>query len=174
MGAGFSRRLFLGGMASLAVATTVKTATAVPTLWGDGVHDDAPALNALFRGDPIRVLNGRVIEGARPAVVDAKLLLGSTLLIDRVEDFLLVRSTLRAMPGFDGRSMVEIRSGNPGLLSDLYIDATHVPGVGFPWFGDDHDGALRVGSMPRGHHPQRFTGGYGCGADVNHKSSGEI
>lgn len=121
----FSRRLVLGGMASLAVAATVKTAATVPVLWGDGIHDDAPALNALFRGDPIRVLNGRVIEGERPAVVDARLLLGSTLAVGSTGSFVLSRSTLTAMPGFKGEWLIDILGGD-GVLSDLRLDTSNV------------------------------------------------
>lgn len=35
---------------------------AAPTLWGDGVHDDAPALNALFRGEKINDRTGGMVR----------------------------------------------------------------------------------------------------------------
>lgn len=47
-----SRRSFIRGAISLiAVAASSKYTFAKPRIWGDGVHDDAPGLNAMFAGE---------------------------------------------------------------------------------------------------------------------------
>lgn len=52
------RRSFLGGSLALAGSllvvpvTKVLAANPVPTIWGDGIHDDSPGLQALFDGEP--------------------------------------------------------------------------------------------------------------------------
>lgn len=122
----FSRRLFLGGLASLGVAATVKTAVFVPTLWGDMIHDDAPALNALFRGEPIRVLNGRAIEGDRPALVGGRLLLASPLFLKDVSNAVLAKASLTAASGFDGECLVCIDGARDCVFSTLHFDTSNI------------------------------------------------
>lgn len=56
-----SRRGFLRGLVAVTAAGVVSlpaVAEAVPQLWGDGVHDDAGGLEALFNGRPVEVMNG--------------------------------------------------------------------------------------------------------------------
>jgi len=122
----FSRRLFLGGAVALASAGFVKTATEVPTLWGDMIHDDSPALNALFRGEPIRVLQGKVIQGSRPAVVGAHLLLGSPLLIKGVADALISNCSLTAARGFDGDHIIKLQDTVRGTYQFLSLDTRNM------------------------------------------------
>lgn len=121
----FSRRLFLGGIASLGVASTVKTRSFVPTIYGDMIHDDAPGLNALFRGDPVRVLSGRAIQGECPALVGGRLLLGSPLEIEVADTAVLANAKLTAAPGFRGDYLIYASGGNI-TLSGLYLDLLHI------------------------------------------------
>lgn len=54
-----TRRTFLGGFLSvLAVAATGVDAATVPMIYGDGVRDDAPGIQAMIDGKPFRVLGG--------------------------------------------------------------------------------------------------------------------
>ena len=52
-----SRRFFLGGAISLIAAQTfvpsVSAMSNLPTIYGDGKHDDSDGLGALFRNDPV-------------------------------------------------------------------------------------------------------------------------
>lgn|SRR5574343_681600 len=52
-----SRRSFLRGVLSLgAAAVVLPKVSFLPVIVGDGIHDDAPGLNALFRGEPVNIL----------------------------------------------------------------------------------------------------------------------
>lgn len=56
-----TRRQFFQLIAGAALTPVLARAGTIhPVLWGDGIHDDAPALNALFRGD--------VVEFATPDI----------------------------------------------------------------------------------------------------------
>ncbi len=52
-----SRRFFLGGAISLASVVTFEPAVSsvgnFPTIYGDGIRDDAPGLRALFNNEPV-------------------------------------------------------------------------------------------------------------------------
>lgn len=52
-----SRRFFLGGAISLAAAVTFKVKkkhkSNIPTIYGDGKHDDTGGIGALFRNEPV-------------------------------------------------------------------------------------------------------------------------
>jgi hypothetical protein len=52
-----SRRFFLGGAIALVAVQTFKPsismASNLPTIWGDGKHDDAHGFNALFAKNPV-------------------------------------------------------------------------------------------------------------------------
>ena len=52
-----NRRFFLAGALSLVTAPALSQVPFIPTLDGDGIHDDADALNALFAGRNIRCEN---------------------------------------------------------------------------------------------------------------------
>lgn len=66
-----TRRSFLGAMFALAAAPAIVRADSlmriVPDspliLWGDGVHDDAQALNAFIQGGSVRRPDGSVLRG---------------------------------------------------------------------------------------------------------------
>jgi hypothetical protein len=64
-----SRRHFLASTAaaaSVAVAAplSLDLPTGLPTLYGDGIRDDAPAINAILRGDrAIAAADGAIVEG---------------------------------------------------------------------------------------------------------------
>lgn len=115
----FSRRLFLGGLVGLAASSVVKTRTEIPTLWGDMAHDDAPALNALFRGDPVRVLRGRAILGERPMLVDASCLVASTIKIPKDAAITMLRNTIRPTTDFEG-PILHFAGGYGG-----HVEGTH-------------------------------------------------
>lgn len=59
-----SKRSFLTGVSAAAAALVIGPARAIgilapiPTLWGDGIHDDIPAFKALFSGLPVKTVPG--------------------------------------------------------------------------------------------------------------------
>lgn len=80
-----SRRSFLGGALMIAAASLVPVAAftnPVPILWGDGEHDDAPALQALIDGKPFEVAGSGFIArgfGDNYELMGGKFLLGQGL-----------------------------------------------------------------------------------------------
>jgi hypothetical protein len=77
-----SRRSFLGGALALTVvaALPVKAFATVPTIYGDGVHDDWAGLQAMFDGEPFLV-DGEGFEPQR--VHGSALLRGGAFKISR-------------------------------------------------------------------------------------------
>ena len=75
------RRTFLLGTASIAATVVAAPTFAAPrqTLWGDGVHDDAPALNALMRGEVVMTPAGDAIADAK--ISGGTYRMGSTLVL---------------------------------------------------------------------------------------------
>lgn len=53
-----SRRGFMVGAGALLFAQPKLILSKVPTLWGDGEHDDGAALRALLSGQPVKTANG--------------------------------------------------------------------------------------------------------------------
>jgi hypothetical protein len=87
-----NRRSFLGGflaVTAVAVAGVPAMAkeAAIPTLWGDCIHDDTAALNALFAGNPVRV------EGEDIIAKDAFLKGGRFL----ISDTIMIRNPARVV-----------------------------------------------------------------------------
>lgn len=55
-----NRRAFLLGATALTLAplvAKVELINNIPEIRGDGVHDDAPGINALLRNDPCRIID---------------------------------------------------------------------------------------------------------------------
>jgi len=63
-----SRRGFMIGAGALLFADPAVAYSKLPVLWGDGVHDDTDALNALFNGK--RVRSGEAGDTFRPLFHD--------------------------------------------------------------------------------------------------------
>jgi hypothetical protein len=58
------RRSFLGLVAgAVLVPVGGDAASLAPVLWGDGVHEDGPAIAALIRGDAVRFANADMANG---------------------------------------------------------------------------------------------------------------
>lgn len=78
----FSRRSFLGGVIALAAYSTapkIVRAMDAPRIWADGLHDDAPGLNALFAGEPVDIEAVRGVVDARGIVSNGIFLIRSPL-----------------------------------------------------------------------------------------------
>lgn len=56
-----SRRVFLGGAIAASCAVALPGAlTAMPTIYGDGIHDDWEGMDALCNGRPVRMLTDTI------------------------------------------------------------------------------------------------------------------
>lgn len=121
-----SRRSFLGGALTIAAASLVPVVAftdPVPVLWGDGVHDDAPALQALIDGKPFEVAGSGFIArdfGDDYELRGGKFLLGCGLHIrenGRAGSF--VRNTFVAANGFpENDAMIRFHHGGEPTIFD--------------------------------------------------------
>lgn len=88
------RRSFLRGVLTVAVLSAVepivRLARSVPRILGDGVHDDAPGLNALFRGHPVDIVGdcARIIRGRGVVLQNGLFRTCSTLVLSREPVFM--------------------------------------------------------------------------------------
>jgi hypothetical protein len=65
-------RLAAGAAAVAALPVSFKAAADVPMIWADGIHNDAPGLNALIRGDAVQFFRPELADkiGWRGNVLD--------------------------------------------------------------------------------------------------------
>lgn len=117
------RRSFLGGILALTVTQQFGMRPQhLPTLHGDGVHDDAPALNALFGGGAFRVDNEMII--AREGLIKAGYFrIGSTVHI-RTNSFSIQYCRIECMDEFQGQAAIHVFDNiDFGWISDTVIVA---------------------------------------------------
>ena len=123
-----SRRKFLFGagatLAATVVAVPVAEALSVPTLWGDGVHDDTEALQAALDGKPVR------IAGESMILTEGRLNGGSYLIsapiVMRRDNFTLAHARLIASKAYKGEHFLTLAGSNLAV-SDIVIDGTNLP-----------------------------------------------
>lgn len=113
-----SRRSFLGGVMALTASTALPIrgafALALPTIWGDGVHDDAPGLNALLQGLPFHVENDDVVA-ADGVIRGGSFIIGEPIRIT-VSDFLVAECRFLTTPNFDGPMMIDLTDCRRGTF----------------------------------------------------------
>lgn len=115
-----SRRSFLGGVMALTASTALPIrgafALALPTIWGDGVHDDAPGLNALLQGLPFHVENDDVvaIDGM---IRQGTFLIGSTLRPIADRHFIITHNLFKALPSLGCAPILDIPTGAKGEIT---------------------------------------------------------
>lgn len=86
------RRGFLFGMGAMLVAQPKLIASRIPTIYGDGVHDDWEGLQSLMFGKPVRLLSGDTFApGRAPLLVGANLLISDTLFLDKRANGAMIR-----------------------------------------------------------------------------------
>ena len=128
-----SRRSFLGGI--LAAATLVRPtsvlARPVPMLWGDGLHDDTEALNALLSGGEFEVSReGLALRRAGMILLDKGHFLVSDTIGVETERVTIMGSAFQASPTFrEGADILHLRPGSSGFaLVGLHIDGANRAG----------------------------------------------
>ena len=118
-----SRRSFLGGVLALTAAASVpviRTTSNLPIIVGDGINDDADGLNALFRGDPVKIR----AEGVRRTGGHIMINKGFFLLsrkLEIVNDITLENSGFFHTPEFDGREMLQFSPTSNAVIKRCYV-----------------------------------------------------
>jgi len=119
-----SRRSFLRGVLAVSVvAATAKLAIAehIPTLYGDGMHDDAPALNALFSGKPFRVDNETIVA-SDGQLNGGSFAIKSTVHI-RSNSFTVRNCRIECVDGFEGETAIHVhKECNDGLFENMHLN----------------------------------------------------
>jgi len=99
----------------LAAKAVVLAASRVPRLWGDGVHDDAPAIQAMLDNDGVCVLP------------TGDYLLGSTVTMKAGTSLIGSGSRFTARKGFKGYSMFSVeRAESLRGFNDNTLDGRQV------------------------------------------------
>lgn len=132
-----SRRLVLGGMFGVAVAAGAGPVTAsvsiVPTLWGDGIHDDAPALNAIVQGQRVknRCAQAIIHPDGELSIIGANLLLRDQWFVPAGSKILVASCKIMCAPDFpEDRAMIWIEADVSGeICNNLFIEKTALYGV---------------------------------------------
>lgn len=119
-----TRRDFLRGALSLtvvAVALPSMDALAsdgVPLIVGDGAHDDAPGLNAMFSGKPFMVEGeGFVAQGGE--LRDGVFGIRSTIVVDQNHTISMDRCRIITLPGFEGDYVLHVKTADTHALNQI-------------------------------------------------------
>jgi len=122
-----NRRSFLRGVLSVGGAVVAARAlpAPVPILWGDGVHDDAAALNHLFAGLPVDIQadDVRLITGGGIRLSGGRFLLGHTVNVV-LPGTLIHDARFIAAPGLTGGA-IYFREGPAGFYRNVFDYSTH-------------------------------------------------
>lgn len=125
-----SRRLFLSGALSVAAAAVTNApvlagepkAAPLPILYGDGVHDDADALNALLSGRPFFCDNQYILASNGEGWVhlaNGLFRIGKTIKVTR--DYTTIVNTMFiTTPDFESPRMLVIDADFATLLGNLF------------------------------------------------------
>ncbi len=116
-----SRRLFLGGALALAGAkileqTAAAESSGIPTLYGDGVHDDTVALQALFDRKPVRI-EGQIVADVQEGMLQGGDFVISDTIHIRTPGWLIrdVRLSWKAPRLLDSGPMLQVHSDGNAL-----------------------------------------------------------
>ncbi len=114
------RQLFRFGAAAVltAVVTPVALAENAPILWGDGVHDDAHALQAAIDGTPVTIA-GHCIIIRNGDIVGGDFLVSKTIVVENRKDFWFQPNSVTAKAPFSGSRLMFFGDGNERCMFDL-------------------------------------------------------
>lgn len=129
-----SRRLMLGGLATALAAsiTRLDLDDNTPVLIGDGVHDDAPALNAWLKGEPIRFstkARAAVVGGASQMNIirHATLAIRAPIIVPQRAKLLMEGCNVVALPDYQGKYLLEFsRGASDSHISRCYFDSRNM------------------------------------------------
>lgn len=116
------RRSFLKGVLSLGLVAALPTPILVlarPTIWADGIHDDAPGLNAMLAGEPFDVASEAEGLVAAEGEIRNGIFLISRTIVSTADHFRMSGCRIIAMPELKG-PMLEV-TGNGTWLEDCQL-----------------------------------------------------
>lgn len=127
-----SRRSFLRGIIAVSATAVItpklqslKLLDTCPILYSDGIHDDAPALNALLRREEVRIENDlvKVANGEWCSISGGNFLINDTITIAN-KFFHIKNSSFKTGPLFAReKPMIYVtESGAFGNLNNLYLE----------------------------------------------------
>lgn len=103
-----TRRRFLGGALALSASAAIPNgvlAADIPTLWGDQIHDDAPAITAMMSGKPFKTADGFAGIAKAGKLTGSRHLLRSAVTIER--DGVVIDGCYLALYGPDAKIVCE-------------------------------------------------------------------
>lgn len=106
-----TRRSFLRGVLTVAAVTALPAIPLadVPVIYGDGIRDDAPGLQAMFNGEPFRI-DGEAIVATSSTIRGGRFALSKTVFIDRDGGSLIIDGAeFSALPGYRGTEMLVLK-----------------------------------------------------------------
>jgi hypothetical protein len=125
-----SRRSFLRGTLALAGTVALQpafTLLSVPKIWADGIHDDAPGLNALFARQPVEVVDDAVsiLQGEHISLRNGIYRIGSTLF---VRDHTYISGiTVKAAPEFSGDYLINAKGEFNSVVNSIFWSNRYQP-----------------------------------------------
>lgn len=124
-----SRRSFLGGVLTVVASSVLPIfpAHSLPILYGNGEDDDAPALNALLRGDPFvaedNTLSVTRVNYHGASIQNGLFAVGSPL-VAKLRVY-IAGSYFKVLPGFPrGQPVLDLRHTPYFLAAGNFFDGT--------------------------------------------------
>jgi hypothetical protein len=123
-----SRRFFLRGALAVSAVSVLPSfdvlSAQIPTIVGDGIHDDADGLNALFAGKPFRCdLSGIKVQDGFAQLNNGVFFISKTVEIPELcERFAIDRCVFRARSSSHrGSAALKFHNSTPGLISNCHF-----------------------------------------------------
>ena len=142
-----SRRSFLGGALAVAGAAALPSVAwaSVPTIHGDGIHDDTAGLQALLDGKPFRVAGNGPMCVRRDGFIflhNGSFRISDTLVVGNYPDAPPAHITNchfdgRHIPN-DGRPIWHFKGFEPSTIESCYFESKPMKGGSYPSLGGVH------------------------------------
>ena len=134
--ADLSRRNFFKLVAgAMAVPVAAKLALAlpnIPVIWGDGIHNDAPGLNALIRGEVVEFQNAKLAahvgwHGDSLVFGSGTFKINEPIVFEGLENKAFSYGTFMASSDFSGEAMFKMRDCSGVYCSNIGLDGSLAP-----------------------------------------------
>lgn len=116
-----SRRSFLRGVLALSVTPALAKLPMLPTIYGDGVHDDLPGLQAMIDGEPFHIENGGFVA-SEGEISGGQFILSRTLRIGRALARLNISDCrISTTPDFQDSAIIQVEPDARLFLNNINI-----------------------------------------------------